>query len=221
MTSKLSLEKTAATGTFSAQADDRRRLVIATAAKLFDQDGYHSTSMNDVAQAVHLAKPTLYHYFPQGKAEILFLIHEEFLAALVDAHAARKHEDVSAAERLHGMITDLVSVIKTLHSHVRVFFEHARELPSEQLDVVHANARRYRGLMEEVISDGVKTGEFATNDVRATTLAIFGMCNWVYQWYLEDQRLNAQEIADHFFCLIIQGLAAPPPSTKKSAKSKG
>jgi AcrR family transcriptional regulator len=184
--------------------------VIAIAAKLFDQQGYFNTSMNDVAKAVQLAKPSLYHYFPEGKAEILFLIHEEFLAALVAAHAAREQESLSASERLYGMMSDIIGVVESLRSHVRVFFEYYRELPTEQLDVVQANARRYRGIMEKIIADGVKSGEFTANaDVRATTLAILGMCNWLYQWYRGDDRLSAQAIADNFFALVMNGLAAP------------
>jgi AcrR family transcriptional regulator len=205
---------------FSAQADVRREQVIATAAELFDQHGYHNTSMNDVAQAVRLAKPSLYHYFPKGKAEILFLIHEQFLAALVGAYAARKNETLPPSERLHGMMTDMVGVMDTHRSHVRVFFEYYRELPSEQLTVVQGNARRYRALMEEILSDGVDSGEFVETDVRAATLAIFGMCNWVYQWYRGDDRLSPEEIADCFFSLVTKGLFRPAPA-KKSRVTRG
>src|SRR6516165_8017970 len=50
---------------------DSRQEILRTAARLFQQQGYHATSMNDVAAALKLSKGGLYHHF-QSKDEILF-----------------------------------------------------------------------------------------------------------------------------------------------------
>jgi len=50
---------------------DSRQEILRTAARLFQQQGYHATSMNDVASALKLSKGGLYHHF-QSKDEILF-----------------------------------------------------------------------------------------------------------------------------------------------------
>src|SRR5881275_2583711 len=50
---------------------DSRQEILRTAARLFQQRGYHATSMNDVASALKLSKGGLYHHF-QSKDEILF-----------------------------------------------------------------------------------------------------------------------------------------------------
>ena len=50
---------------------DSRQEILRTAARLFQQQGYDATSMNDVAAALKLSKGGLYHHF-QGKDEILF-----------------------------------------------------------------------------------------------------------------------------------------------------
>ena len=51
-----------------------RQEILRTAARLFQQQGYDATSMNDVAAALKLSKGGLYHHF-QSKDEILFHIH--------------------------------------------------------------------------------------------------------------------------------------------------
>ena len=43
--------------------DDQRELILGHAAALFARSGYPGTSMNEVAQACGLSKPTIYHYF--------------------------------------------------------------------------------------------------------------------------------------------------------------
>ncbi len=48
---------------------DSRQEILRTAARLFQQQGYDGTSMNDVAAALKLSKGGLYHHF-QSKDEI-------------------------------------------------------------------------------------------------------------------------------------------------------
>src|SRR2546426_6544222 len=50
---------------------DPRQEILRTSARLFQQQGYDGTSMNDVAAALKLSKGGLYHHF-QSKDEILF-----------------------------------------------------------------------------------------------------------------------------------------------------
>ena len=52
---------------------DPRQEILRTAARLFQQQGYDGTSMNDVAAALKLSKGGLYHHF-QSKDEILFYL---------------------------------------------------------------------------------------------------------------------------------------------------
>ena len=50
-----------------------RQEILRAAARLFQQQGYDATSMNDVAAALKLSKGGLYHHF-QSKDEILYNI---------------------------------------------------------------------------------------------------------------------------------------------------
>jgi AcrR family transcriptional regulator len=73
------------------------------AALLFRNQGYHATSMNDIAAAVQPKKGTLYHYY-LGKANLLFEI-------LLNTHDRR-------GARIHARPTDLSYELR-----VRVFIE--------------------------------------------------------------------------------------------------
>src|ERR1019366_6904818 len=48
----------------------KRGAVLKTAAQLFLEKSYGRTSMNDVAERLHITKPALYHYF-DNKEDIL------------------------------------------------------------------------------------------------------------------------------------------------------
>ena len=51
--------------------DEKREAVLRTAVQLFLEQGYHRTTLNDVAERLNVTKPALYNYFG-GKDEILY-----------------------------------------------------------------------------------------------------------------------------------------------------
>src|ERR1700750_2776847 len=99
--------------------DNRRRQGVARAAELFDQTGYHTTNMAELARAVGLEKPTLYHYF-SGKDEILSWIHEEFIDLLIAKADERAKLKLSPGEELQGIMRDVLELMETHRGHVRV-----------------------------------------------------------------------------------------------------
>jgi len=186
-------------------ADRRRAAIIALAAKLFDEHGYANVSMEQIALAAGLAKPSLYHYF-RGKDEILRGIHETFIDILLERHEQRKQLDLSPALLVLGAMTDIYGLMETHRGHVRVFFEHHRELPDSVREEIRVKRDRYQQQIRESIERGIEDGQFRDVDPEAATLAVFGICNWAYQWWRPgsgaDPALTAQKMWD----LVMRGL---------------
>lgn len=174
------------------------------AARLFDRDGYHSTSVEHLARAAGVSKGAIYHYFTGGKDEILLAIHDEFLELLLAK--ARARDGARPTEAIRGTMGDVLHLMRTHRGHVRVFFEHHRDLPRPLRDSVARRRDEYQALLEHAVARGVEAGELREVDPRLTALAIFGLCNWTYQWYRPDGRLSTEELADRFFDLVFDGL---------------
>ena len=62
--------------------DTQRAQILARAARLFAQQGYSGTSMNQVAEACGVSKPSLYHYV-RDKHQLLVEIAETHVARLL------------------------------------------------------------------------------------------------------------------------------------------
>jgi len=61
--------------------DTQREQILARAAELFARQGYSATSMNQVAEACGVSKPSLYHYV-RDKDQLLVEIAEGHVAKL-------------------------------------------------------------------------------------------------------------------------------------------
>jgi AcrR family transcriptional regulator len=190
----------------------RLREIVDGAAALFDQRGYHRVSMEDIAAAVGIRKPTLYHYV-RSKDQILALIHHEFMGLVISRAEARQALDMPARQLLLEFMADILELMDTHRGHVRVFFEHYRELPPAEQEAVRGIRDRYEGMVQEVIKRGADRGEFRTTAPRLTTLALFGMCNWAYQWYQHEGPLRSREIAYSFWDVMMRGLEPGPAVT--------
>ena len=191
-------------GRTSKRARGRQMEIVDQAAVLFDSRGYHATTMEDIAGAVGLAKPSLYHYY-KSKDEILYAIHEEFIDLLLSEHEKRAQTTTSVDALLLGIAGDILDLMRTHRGHVRVFFEHHRELVGPQRSTIRRKRDQYAAIVEALIQRGVDEGLYNT-DPKLCTLHFFGMCNWTYQWYNSDSRLTPREIARGFWSMLRDGI---------------
>ncbi len=178
---------------------------MSAAAELFDSAGYTHVTMGDIAQNVGIAKPTLYHYF-DSKDDILLAIHEEFIDLLFNRQSERRLSNLPPEVLLLETMADILELMDTHRGHVRVFFEHHRELPGEAQDAIRRKRNRYEGAVQELFDEAAKAGSFVPLDSRLSALAMFGMCNWAYQWYRPGGDLTSRQVAETFWRLLVCGV---------------
>lgn len=183
---------------------------MAAAARLFDAGGYHTVSMEDIADAVGIRKPTLYHYF-RAKDEILYQVYLETIDRLLARQERRSAVPLDPKQELLEVMGDVFEVVEALPGHVRVFFEHHRELPEDRHAEIMAQRERYHGHTVAVIRSGIADGTFRSDlDPQLSALAIFGACNWAYQWFARSGELGGREIAQRFWDLFMRGMFEVP-----------
>src|SRR3990172_9417701 len=80
----------------------RRGEILEAALRAFRDQGYHATTLDDIAAQLGVRKTALYHYFPDKEA-ILYACHRESLAELSRILAGARALD-SPQERLSYVI---------------------------------------------------------------------------------------------------------------------
>jgi AcrR family transcriptional regulator len=87
-------------------ADQRRQQLLDVARDRFSQQGFHATSMDEIAEAAGVTKPVLYQHFPSKRALYVELLEEtgrQLLALLAEAtsRAATGRERVELGFRAY------------------------------------------------------------------------------------------------------------------------
>ena len=110
------------------QPSEARRIEITrVAAALFNEKGFHTTSMEDVADAIGVKKPTLYHYV-QSKAQIVAWIHDDCVAAVLPPLVGYIDEELPASEILYRVACDIFGLLENKPGYLRIYFENHRDL---------------------------------------------------------------------------------------------
>jgi AcrR family transcriptional regulator len=180
--------------------------ILAAAAQIFSQKGFHATSMQDIAEAVNLQKGSLYHHI-SSKQEILVNLLDHALDLLIaDMEVVMQSPlppDVMLRQAMRVYLTsilehrDLAAVLLIEHRSLDPEL-HARHIPRRD---------RYEGLWRELIQHGQEQGIFTCSDLDMTVRAILGELNWTITWYKPDGPLSPQGIADQYADLILSGIS--------------
>jgi AcrR family transcriptional regulator len=165
----------------------RRTLVtrdlLEKATQLFAEQGYETTTLQDVAAAVGVSRTALYHYVT-SKEELLAMLVEQMSVALADVLGQlRERTDLTAEGKLRCLTDMLVRQRAESPQQFRVH-DQTESVLSEPLRTQHRQARRdILAALTAVIEEGIGQGEFKPLDARVAAFSILGMCNWVAWWY--------------------------------------
>ncbi len=184
----------------------RRAEMVAVAARLFSERGYHGTSMQHLAEALGLQRGSLYAHIG-SKEELLFDVVNEGADRFIERGERARDMNALATVRLRRL---LVGHIETAIEHLNaatVFLNEWRYLSPELKELVQAKRDHYETLVRTIINDGIAAGDFRTDaNVRFAARLVLSAGNWTYAWYRPGGELGPTEIGERFAELIVRGL---------------
>lgn len=185
----------------------QRADIVQAAAQIFRQKGYHATSMQDIANAVHLQKASLYHHI-ESKQEILLEILDAALDRLTADISAVVESDLSPTVKLRLALKAYTLRLNEDRDLASVLLLEYRGL-DPKLRARHIGRRdRIDQLWRRLVKEGIDAGEFRRVDPVLTSFALLGVQNWMITWFRDDGRLTAAQAAEGFAELFLKGLLA-------------
>ena len=189
--------------------DDQRDQILAQAARLFAERGYSGTSMNEVAAACGVSKPTLYHYV-RDKYQLLVEIAEAHVSRLVAQTEEVEAAGLDGEARLRSLIERFLIEYAGARDQHRVLTEDVRFLGDEDrrriLDVERRVVAAFARAIIEVRPDLAGTGLD-----KPVAMLLFGMINWMFVWMRTEGPLRHVDMVPIVTELFFGGIAAVRP----------
>ena len=198
----------------SATYGEQREQILAAAAQLFATRGYTAATMNEVAAACGVSKPTLYHYV-RDKHDLLAQISAGHVARLEALVAEVGAAGLAPEARLRELIRRFMLAYASAEHEHRVLTEDVKFLAAPEREavlaaqrrVVHAFAATVAALRPELAAAGLDT---------ALAMLLFGMINWTFTWLKAGGALTHETLAPLVIDLFLGGL----PAVQRSAATK-
>jgi len=182
-----------------------REDILEAAARIFGEKGFDATSMQDIAEAVHLQKASIYYHF-DSKQEILTAILDQALDIINITLEEVIAQSLSPDEKLRKAMVSYLHTIADNRDLSAVLLFEFRSLDPELKTRLASRMEKFERLWRDLIIEGKRAGVFNSIDPALTGRAILGVMNWTVTWYRNDGPRSAKEIANLYADLLLRGL---------------
>ena len=182
----------------------KRHAVLQAAVRMFNERGFHATSLDEVAASLGVTKPVIYHYLG-NKDQVLFECVRLGLTQIREAAVAARGQEGTGLDRLKAFLRRYAEI--NMDDFGRCVIRTGDETLSPE------SRREFRALkgeidreMREVIAEGVADGSIHAPDVRLTAFTLAGALNWPARWFNPEGRDDRREVAAAMVEILCEGL---------------
>jgi AcrR family transcriptional regulator len=182
-----------------------REEILATAMRMFIQQGYHGLAMRQISEAVGVSKAALYYYFKDK---------EELFLAILNAYLNEIEASIDAIRAGAGSSTD------QLRQFVQSVLEQPAEqraiirLASQEMSQISAASRKkfdklyhekFIGKLTAILQEGIDRGEFRTLNAEVATWSLLGIM-YPYFYPSHSTRPLAPETIQEIVSIYLNGV---------------
>lgn len=180
--------------------------LLAAATRLFAEQGFETTSVQQIVAAAGVTKGAMYHYFG-SKDDLLSEIYARLLRVQTARMERAADSSAPVPDRLHAVAADVVATTTANLDDTVIFFRSMHLLHPDKLAEVRAQRRRYHERVRALIEEGQEAGVFrADKSAELVVDYYFGAVHHLGTWYRHDGELTGEEIGAHFADLLIASL---------------
>jgi AcrR family transcriptional regulator len=156
----------------STGAEEKRRLILDAAVRVFAHKGFHTSRVGDIAEEAGVAHGLLYHYF-SSKDEVLDTIFRETWSELLEEIEAIESSEEPAREQLQRVAARLLGSWQRQPDVIRVLIKEIARSPEVQQRI--GELVKPIEAIQRIIARGQETGEFRADfDARLAGIVFYG-----------------------------------------------
>ncbi|MCF7915969.1 MAG: TetR/AcrR family transcriptional regulator; helix-turn-helix transcriptional regulator [Spirochaetaceae bacterium] len=200
------------------EREERRRVIIEAARKVFLEKGIEHATMKDVAAEAELSKAALYLYF-KNREELTFeLLHISFskIKQVIQTAAGRANDGF---HKLQAIGNAFMRFYREEPEYIyfsliieRYSYSIANNLPAAKhcLDLIH----EIQNIIEQLLTEGVQDGSIRQDlDVEKTAVVFIHVStsfmqrvSTMQETLAKDDRYESNELIEHMFTIFLYSL---------------
>ena len=166
---------------------EKRDALRKGAAEYFARNGFDRASMAGAAKACGVSKALIYHYYDSKEALLLDILKTHY-----DRVVERAEE--AAPRGLRALMAALLEAFEHADAEHKLQLESLHAVPEELQQPVLSHQRTLVRLMSGALQ--LQRPDLEGDRLRAATMTVFGIINWVYQWHRPGKGLSRVEFAE-------------------------
>ena len=159
-----------------AESGDKKKKIMAAAARVFSEKGFHQARMEEVAQAAEVGKGTVYEYFSSK---------QDLFAQMFQTGFQIYQQTLEQALRPEMTVREKLEIVALLHLEFilqhqdigLVMKQECDQLGDELKEFFHAARKNRIALLSGIFQEGVDQGLFRPINCQLVARLFIGACN--------------------------------------------
>jgi len=189
--------------------DERRAMLLSAALEVFTASGFHSASMDDIADRANVSKPVLYQHFP-SKLDLYLAVLDLHIDSLVFAiqKAIASHKDNK--NRVKATVDAYFGFIDSEGEAFRLLFESDMNVEPQVRERLNRMTYDCAAAVSAVIS--IDTGLGKEESMMLAVGIIGTVQTTARHWLDRDGKIDRQRATELVMNLIWRGISGFPKS---------
>ena len=187
-------------------AKDTREKIVNTAWKLFYEEGFGETTINDIIREADISKGTFYYYF-RSKDDLLGTL-SEILDREYQRLESEEPEGMSCLEKLIWLNYEVHVFMEKTMDYRLLAYLYSAQIVKESFSALLNRNRYYYRYIEKIMEEGRQNGELTDKMPVSEMVSFFSMGEraLVTEWCMQNGRFPFGEYSRKLFPLMMQGL---------------
>ncbi len=209
-------------GKSGAPHEEKQRMIAEAVASLFEEKGFHGTSMREIAKAVGMSMGNLYHYI-SSKDDVLYLVYRALYRKWEESSGLPGTEEIQdPAERLRALMTNMLRVTYQNMELTQMTLRESKFLQKPALKKVLSTESEYIERFVKTIEEGTRKGIF--KPFNAKIMGNFIAYNMFFyplrSWYFR-KTVSFEEVEKQIIDFTMNALLVHPEGNKKGRPKRG
>lgn len=183
--------------------------ILEAALEGFYDNGFHGTSVREIARRVGVTIPALYYHHQSKEGILLALLEVSTSDVLARAHTAYADGGDDPRQQLTNVVEAIV-LRMTTRSRLAALEGEVRYLSPENRQRYRVVRKGVEELVLGIVTEGAERGAFSVADIPETTRALLAMCQSIPRWYHAEGELTPAEVAQKYAVIALNTVGCKP-----------